>query len=111
MEKATDYWNPCEDHLRAALGVAEVGVLVDPTTVTRPTTSAVQLSFTLPVADGARAREAARLLVLQMGFATCGITHHQALDTGFTFFVAYGKTHLSIDVDRIEINEAAIPNT
>jgi beta-lysine 5,6-aminomutase beta subunit len=66
---------------------------------------AVQLSFTLPVADSARAREAARQLVLKMGFFGCDITHAEALSDGFTMFIAYARTELGIDPDEVRVDE------
>ncbi|MCK7486284.1 MAG: hypothetical protein MZU97_12565 [Bacillus subtilis] len=52
----------------------------------------VQLSFTLPVPDGAKGREAARQLVLRWGFKDCDVVHSAPLSAGFSFYVAYGKT-------------------
>lgn len=68
---------------------------------------AVQLSFTLPVAHSARAVEAARQLVLKLGFAECQIVHAAPLAEGFSFFVAYGKTTFGIDPDRVQVAEVA----
>ncbi|PKO59186.1 MAG: hypothetical protein CVU23_14340, partial [Betaproteobacteria bacterium HGW-Betaproteobacteria-17] len=68
---------------------------------------AVQLSFTLPVGDGAKAREAARLYVLALGFTRCEVVHAQALDSGFTFFVAYGRSAVAIDYDRVAVDASA----
>ncbi|MHC4915837.1 MAG: lysine 5,6-aminomutase subunit beta [Planctomycetota bacterium] len=66
---------------------------------------AVQLSFTLPAPDSARAREAARQLVLQMGFHECDVVHSARLSEGFTFFVVYGRTEGAVDIDAIEVEE------
>jgi beta-lysine 5,6-aminomutase beta subunit len=68
---------------------------------------AVQLSFTLPVDDSPRAREAARQLVLGLGFETCEITHAAALAEGFTIFIAYARTRHGIDPDEIAFVEGA----
>ena len=65
----------------------------------------VQLSFTLPVAESAKAKEAARLFVLKLGFESCEVVHSEALADGYTFFLVYGKTNKSIDFDKIEIDE------
>ncbi len=67
---------------------------------------AVQLSFTLPVPDGPKGREAARLFVEKLGFKHTEITHSHALAEGFSFYVAYGKTETSIDFDTVRIKEA-----
>lgn len=67
---------------------------------------AIQLSFTLPVPFGGKAKEAARLFVLKMGFKHADIVHASALSDEFTFFVAYGKTDNSLDYDGVEYTEA-----
>ncbi len=64
---------------------------------------AVQLSFTLPVERSPKAEEAARLFVKKLGFDEVEITHSSKLSDGFTFFVAYGKTSVSINYDEVEI--------
>jgi beta-lysine 5,6-aminomutase beta subunit len=63
---------------------------------------AVQLSFTLPVKYNAKAKEAAKLFVLKLGFETCEIVHARAAAENFTFFVIYGKTNASIDYNKVE---------
>lgn len=70
---------------------------------------AVQLSFTLPMPDSARAREAAKQLVLKLGFVHCEIVHAMALSEGFTMFVAYGWTQIGIDPDELDVEEGAVP--
>ena len=67
----------------------------------------VQLSFTLPVPDGARGREAARKLVLSWGFKDCEVVHSAPLSEEFSFYVAYGKTESSIDYDSVVADEAS----
>lgn len=67
---------------------------------------AVQLSFTLPVPDGPRGREAARLFVEKLGFKHAEIVHSQPLSEGFSFYVAYGKTEFGIDFDAVQVEEA-----
>ena len=66
---------------------------------------AIQLSFTLPVAKSAKAEEAARQLVQKLGFNEVEIAHSAKLTDNFTFFVAYAKTTLSIDYDKVEVME------
>jgi len=65
----------------------------------------VQLSFTLPVPDGAKGREAARQLVLRWGFKDCDVVHSAPLSAGFSFYVAYGKTEGSVDYDSCVADE------
>ncbi|HON88929.1 MAG TPA: OAM dimerization domain-containing protein, partial [Spirochaetales bacterium] len=65
----------------------------------------VQLSFTLPVPDGARGREAARKLVLAWGFKECEVVHSAPLSEEFSFYVVYGKSETAIDFDTVEADE------
>jgi len=67
---------------------------------------AVQFSFTLPVPEGPRGREAARLFVERLGFRNVDVVHSSALAEGFSMYVAYGKTELGIDYDAIQIEDA-----
>lgn len=81
------------------------------TTIIRPygdtlDDGAVQLSFTLPVPFGPRGREAARLFVEKLGFRHAEIVHAAPLSEGFSFYIAYGRTETSIDVDTIRVEDA-----
>lgn len=71
---------------------------------------AMQLSFTLPVRHSARAVEAARQLVLKMGCHDCQIVHSTPLSAEFTFFVAYAKTSVAIDPEKVHVEELAETN-
>jgi beta-lysine 5,6-aminomutase beta subunit len=66
----------------------------------------VQLSFTLPVPDGPRGREAARLSVLGLGFRDCEVVHSAAVSDGFSFYVAYASTDRGVDYDAVVADEA-----
>jgi beta-lysine 5,6-aminomutase beta subunit len=66
----------------------------------------VQLSFTLPVPDGPRGREAARLSVLAWGFKECEVVHSAAMADGFSFYVVYGVTDRAIDFDVVTADDA-----
>ncbi|MCP4179133.1 MAG: hypothetical protein GY756_15340 [bacterium] len=65
----------------------------------------VQVSFTLPVDPSAKATEAATAYMKKLGFDECEIAHTQKLSKGFTFFVAYGSSSISIDFDKIVVDE------
>ncbi len=71
---------------------------------------AIQLSFTLPVKNGQKARESARVLLSKMGFEDIEIVHSQDLGQDYTYFVAYGKTTHSVDLDDIKVSEIEIEN-
>ena len=70
----------------------------------------IQLSFSLPVKNSGRAREAARLMVLKLGFKSCDIVHSSPLSDEFTFFVAYAKTDSALDYSKVEYQEAVSEN-
>jgi beta-lysine 5,6-aminomutase beta subunit len=70
---------------------------------------AMQLSFTLPVKAGGRAREAARQLCLQMGLEHPSITYMKDLGDGYTFFVVYGRTKYTVDLAKITVAEVETP--
>lgn len=64
---------------------------------------AVQLSFTLPVAAGPSAAEAARQLAVKLGLDDVKVAAQRDLGGGFTMFVVYGKTDEVIDLRTIEV--------
>ncbi|MBE0424446.1 MAG: hypothetical protein IBX66_10990, partial [Lutibacter sp.] len=66
---------------------------------------AVQMSFTLPVAHSAKADEAAILFGKKLGFKEVEVVHSNPLSDEFTFFVVYGKTEISIDYDKVVVEE------
>jgi beta-lysine 5,6-aminomutase beta subunit len=68
----------------------------------------VQLSFTLPVPPSEKAKEAAVQLVKKMGFPQVLISTMEAAGRDFTFFVAYGRTSLSVDWNTIEVPEVVV---
>lgn len=68
----------------------------------------VQLSFTLPIAAGEQAKQAASELAGKMGLEDVGVTAMRALDPQFTFFVVYGRCRHTIDVTAIEVVEAQL---
>ena len=67
----------------------------------------VQLSFTLPVPDGAKGREAARLAVLSWGFKDCDIVHSAAVSDDFSMYVAYAKTEIGVDYEAARPDEVS----
>lgn len=66
---------------------------------------AVQLSFTLPLKESEKTKEAAGQLIKLWGFDDFEIVHSTPLSEEFTFFVVYAKTSKGIDMDKIEIPE------
>lgn len=64
----------------------------------------VQLSFTLPLPNDAKAEEAAKQLARKMGFEEPNVAFSKSLDKNYTFFVVYGNTVHSVDVTSIKVH-------
>jgi beta-lysine 5,6-aminomutase beta subunit len=62
---------------------------------------AIQLSFTLPIPWTEAADEAARQLIAKMGFTDVSVVDGRAVASGYSFFVVYARTSVSVDVDTI----------
>ncbi len=62
----------------------------------------VQLSFTLPVEWNEAADEAARQLAVKMGLRDVQVVDGRRIASGFSFFVLYGSTSQTVDVETIE---------
>lgn len=63
----------------------------------------VQLSFTLPVPNGAEAVEAARQTLLNMGLSNPQVVFYRELNEGFTFFNCYGSLQHGVDFHSIKV--------
>lgn len=63
----------------------------------------VQLSFTLPVAAGDEATEAAKQLMRRMGFNDPQVVFTKELTDGFTFFNCYGSCTHTVDFTNIRV--------
>lgn len=64
---------------------------------------AVQLSFTLPIEAGAKAREAASQMVRSWGFFDIKIAHMSQIGIGYAFFVVMARTEKSLDYTKVEV--------
>jgi beta-lysine 5,6-aminomutase beta subunit len=67
----------------------------------------VQLSFTLPIEWSESADEAARQLVVKMGFSDVDVAEGRRIASGFSFFVVYASTPVAVDVSLIGAPSAA----
>ena len=63
----------------------------------------MQLSFSLPVKPDAHGKEAARLLLKQMGFDDIDVCGMRDLNEGFTHFIAYASTSTAVDPANIKV--------
>ncbi|WP_040214732.1 OAM dimerization domain-containing protein [Clostridium polynesiense] len=68
----------------------------------------VQLSFTLPVSDGDKACEAAKLLAKKMGLEEPNVAYHSPLDNDFTYFVVYGSINHTVDYNSIKVQSVDV---
>jgi beta-lysine 5,6-aminomutase beta subunit len=69
----------------------------------------VQLSFTLPVPHGPRARGAAQQLANKMGIDPAMVVHSHPIGTDFTFVVVYGSCRHTVDLDDVHVVEREYP--
>jgi beta-lysine 5,6-aminomutase beta subunit len=69
----------------------------------------VQLSFTLPVAESERTRQAALEFARKMGLERAQVVHMKAMGPDFTFFIVYGATEHSVDPDDLVVPEREFP--
>ncbi|HVP67825.1 MAG TPA: OAM dimerization domain-containing protein [Anaeromyxobacteraceae bacterium] len=65
----------------------------------------VQLSFVLPVEAGERAREAAAQMARKLGMTQVHVAAMERAAQGYSFFVVYGRTDVSVDLGTIEVPE------
>lgn len=69
----------------------------------------MQLSFSLPVSPDAVGKEAARLLLKQIGFDDIEICGMRDLHEGYTHFIAYAVTSAAVDAARIKVKVVETP--
>ena len=69
----------------------------------------VQLSFTLPVPNDARAEGAALQLAAKMGLEPAMVVHAKGMGPAFTFFVVYGRVNHLVDLSAVEVIEREYP--
>ncbi len=68
----------------------------------------IQLSFTLPVENGARAKKAAEEYLLKLNMQNIQVIFQESLTSGFTFFVAYAEGKPTIDFNEINASEIQV---
>ena len=62
----------------------------------------MQFSFTLPIAYSVKSADVGKQFVERLGFRDVGVAECKAIDPGFTFYVAYGRTEMGIDPDEVK---------
>lgn len=69
----------------------------------------IQLSLTLPVEAGARAKEAARLYCEKLGLRNVYVAACEPAGRGFSFFVVYATSDVQLDFSTIYVPEVTAP--
>jgi beta-lysine 5,6-aminomutase beta subunit len=70
----------------------------------------VQLSFTLPVPAGGRAKEAAQRFAEALGLRNVVVATVEKAGDAFTFFVVYGNADVTLDWAEIVVPEVTTPS-
>lgn len=65
----------------------------------------IQLAFTLPIENCARAKKAAEAYVALLNCSDPQIVHAKKIADGFTYFVAYANANPQVDYSTIEASE------
>jgi len=65
----------------------------------------VQISFTLPIAYNVKGEEAAKAFALKMGIYDPQVVHSAPLGESFSFYIVYGTTTHTIDLNEIKVVE------
>jgi beta-lysine 5,6-aminomutase beta subunit len=63
----------------------------------------IQLSFVLPVPCSEQAKEAAALVAKKLGLSHVLVSAMEKAGEGYSFFVVYGRTHMQLDYNSIEV--------
>ncbi len=68
----------------------------------------VQLSFTLPVKNDSKGKEAALLIAKNMGLSEVQVVHQESLDDDFSFYIVYGCVTSTVNYEKLEVTEVEI---
>lgn len=68
----------------------------------------MQISFTLPIEDCARAKKAAEIYLAQLNMEDVSVVHSKKIADGFTYFVAFAKAKPEIDYSKVKATELEI---
>ena len=63
----------------------------------------IQLSFVLPVPGSEQAKEAAAAVAKKLGLSHVLVSAMEQAGEGYSFFVVYGRTHMQLDYNAIEV--------
>jgi len=63
----------------------------------------IQISFVLPVPASEKAKEAAALMAKKLGLSHVLVSAMEKAGEDYSFFVVYGRTHMQLDYNAIEV--------
>ncbi len=69
----------------------------------------MQLSFSLPAPANEQGKEAAKVLLTKMGFSEIEVCYFKDLGEGFTHFIAYANTAVTVDLTSIKVKTVDTP--
>jgi beta-lysine 5,6-aminomutase beta subunit len=69
----------------------------------------VQISFVLPVPASAKAKEAAAQVAKKLGLSHVLVSAMEKAGEDYSFFVVYGRTHMQLDFNAIEVPQVEHP--
>jgi len=69
----------------------------------------VQISFVLPVPASAKAKEAAAQVAKKLGLSHVLVSAMEKAGEDYSFFVVYGRTHMQLDFNAIEVPSVEHP--
>lgn len=69
----------------------------------------IQVSFTLPTEANEKGKEAAKIILKQMGLQDIEICYSKELSKGFAHFIGYATSNASADLDKIRVKAIEIP--
>lgn len=69
----------------------------------------IQLSFTLPVKESPKAKEAAKKIAQSMNLERVSVVHMESMGSNFTFFVVYGYLKNSLNFTKIRVATLNVP--
>lgn len=89
------------------------GIIIDPTQI-RPygdtlNDGRMQFSFALPAPANEQGKEAAKMLLQKMNLSDIEITFFKDLGEGFTHFIAYANTAITVDLTQIKVKVVETP--
>ncbi|PID27600.1 MAG: hypothetical protein CSB55_08455 [Candidatus Cloacimonadota bacterium] len=69
----------------------------------------MQFSFALPAPNNEKGKEAARVLLKRMGLDEIEVCYQSDLGEGFTHFIAYANTGVTVNLDDIKVKVVETP--